>query len=91
MSYKIGQPVIVTKDGINKVAIILNQTVVNKSVLYDVLFEDRTATTAVNTSKSKKTYINNTLTEMLCDSKIITPTLNYNDLAERNLLPYIAS
>jgi hypothetical protein len=91
MPYKIGQPVIVTKEGVNKVAIILNQTSINKSVLYDVLFEDRTAMSAINTSKTKKTFININLTEMLCDSKIITPTVNYNDLAERNLLPYIAS
>jgi len=89
MSYKNGQAVIVTAHGVNKVAVVLDSFIINKSLMYDLLFEDRSATTMVNTSKSKKTYINVELTEKLCDSGAIIPTLNYNELVAENKLPIL--
>jgi hypothetical protein len=89
MSYKIGQPVIVTQEDANRVAIILDKFIVNKATMYDILFENRTAMTMVNTAKSKKTYINKELTERLCDTKIVVPTMNYNELADADQLPIV--
>ena len=63
MSYKVGQPVIVTQEGVNRVAIILDRFVVNKVTMYDILFENRSAMTMVNAVRSKQTYINKELTE----------------------------
>jgi hypothetical protein len=89
MSYKIGTPVIVTHEEVNHVAIILDKFIVNKSTMYDILFENRSAMTMVNTAKSKKTYINKELTEKLCESGAIVPTMTYADLFERNQLPIV--
>jgi len=89
MSYKNGQTVIVTTHGINKVAVVLDSFMINRSLMYDLLFEDRSATTMVNTSKSKKTYINTDLTEKLCDSGAIVTTINYNELVAENKLPIL--
>jgi hypothetical protein len=89
MSYKIGTPVIVTHEEVNHVAIILDKFIVNKSTMYDILFENRSAMTMVNTTKSKKTYINKELTEKLCESGAIVPTMTYADLFERNQLPIV--
>jgi hypothetical protein len=89
MSYRTGSPVIVTKDGVNLVAIVLDKFIVNKSTMYDILFEDRTAMTMINTSKSKKTFINNELTEKLCNSGIVVPNVNYVELAANDLLPIV--
>ena len=89
MSYKVGTPVIVSHEGVNHVAIILDKFIVNKSTLYDILFENRSAMTMINTSKTKKTFINKDLTEKLCDSGIITPTMNYSTLFENNQLPIV--
>lgn len=89
MSYKIGQPVIVTHEDVNRVAIILDKFTVNKSTMYDILFENRSAMTMINTGKSKKTYINKELTERLCDTNIIIPTMNYMELLENDKLPIV--
>jgi len=89
MSYKVGQPVIVTQEDANRVAIILDRFVVNKVTMYDILFENRTAMTMVNTSKTKKTYINKELTEKLCDTGAVVPTMNYAELFETNQLPIV--
>jgi hypothetical protein len=89
MSYKVGQAVIVTQEDANRVAIVLDRFIVNKSVMYDILFENRSAMTMVNTTKSKKTYINKELTERLCDSGQIVPTMNYTELFENNQLPIV--
>ncbi len=89
MSYKVGQPVIVTQEDVNRVAIILDKFVVNKVTMYDILFENRSAMTMVNASRSKQTYINKELTEKLCDSGTIVPTMNYAELLEADQLPIV--
>ena len=89
MPYKIGTPVIVTHEGVNHVAIILDKFLINKSTMYDILFENRSAMTMINTSKTKKTYINKDLTEKLCDSGIVVPTMNYAQLFENGQLPIV--
>jgi hypothetical protein len=39
MAYKPGESVIVTQDGVNRVGTVLDQYVVNKQLVYDVLLE----------------------------------------------------
>lgn len=89
MSYKTGDPIIVTKEGVNHVGIVLDKFQINKATMYDVLLENRSAFTMINTAKSKQMYINKELTTRLCDSGVITPTMNYNDLFEANQLPIV--
>ena len=89
MSYKAGDPVIVTKEGVNHVGIVLDRFQINKSTMYDILLENRSAFTMINTAKSKQIYINKELTTRLCDSGVITPTMNYNDLFEAKQLPIV--
>lgn len=89
MSYKVGQPVIVTQEETNRVAIILDRFVINKVTMYDILFENRSAMTMVNASKSKQTYINKELTERLCNTGVVVPTMNYAELFETNQLPIV--
>jgi hypothetical protein len=89
MSYRVGTPVIVTQEGVNRVAIVLDKFIVNKGVMYDILLENRTALTMVNTSKSKNTFINKELTERLCESGIVIPTMSYSELAENDQLPIV--
>ena len=89
MSYKIGDPVIVTKEGVNHVGIVLDKFQINKTTMYDVLLENRSAFTMINTSKSKQIFINKELTTRLCDSGVVMPTMNYNELFEANQLPIV--
>jgi len=89
MSYKTGEPVIVTKEGVNHVGIVLDRFQINKATMYDVLLENRSAFTMINTAKTKQIFINKELTARLCDSGVITPTMNYNDLFEANQLPIV--
>ncbi len=89
MSYKTGEAVIVTKEGVNHVGIVLDKFLVNKANMYDVLLENRSAFTMINTAKSKQIFINKELTTKLCESGAITPTMNYNTLFEDNLLPIV--
>ena len=90
MGYKTGDSVIVTKEGVNHVGIILDKFIVsNKSTMYDVLLENRSAFTMINTAKSKQMYINRDLTTRLCDTGAVTPTMNYNELFEADKLPIV--
>jgi len=89
MSYRVGQPVIITRDNVNHVGIILDKFLVNKLTMYDVLLENRSAFTMVNTSKNKNMYINKDLTTKLCDSGEITPTMDYATLFENDQLPIV--
>jgi hypothetical protein len=89
MSYKTGDPVIVTKEGVNHVGIVLDRFQINKLTMYDVLLENRSAFTMINTSKSKQIFINKELTTKLCDSGAITPTMNYNELFDADQLPIV--
>lgn len=89
MSYKTGESVIVTKEGVNHVGIVLDRFQVNKSTMYDVLLENRSAFTMINTAKSKQIFINKELTSRLCETGIVVPTMNYNELFEANQLPIV--
>ena len=89
MSYRPGQTVIVTRDEVNHVGVVLDRYLINKAVVYDVLLENRSAFTMINTSKNKQIFINKELTTKLCESGAITPTMNYNTLFEDNLLPIV--
>lgn len=89
MSYKAGDPVIVTKEGVNHVGIVLDRFQINKATMYDVLLENRSAFTMINTARTKQIFINKELTTRLCDSGIVVPTMNYNALFENNQLPIV--
>ncbi len=89
MSYKVGEPIIVTKEGVNHVGIVLDKFLINKATMYDILLENRSAFTMINTAKTKQIYINKELTSKLCDTGVITPTMNYNTLFENNQLPIV--
>ena len=89
MSYKTGDPIIVTKEGVNHVGIVLDRFQVNKATMYDILLENRSAFTMINTVKSKQIFINKELTTRLCESGAVIPTMNYNELFELNQLPVV--
>ena len=89
MSYKIGETVIVTLEGTNRVGVILDKFVVNKGVMYDVLFENRSAMTMVNTNTSCRTYINKYLSGLLCESGMIQTTIPYKELLATDQLPIV--
>jgi hypothetical protein len=91
MGYKLGQSVIVTQEGTHKVGIVVQKFIVNKATMYDVLLESRSAISCINSSKSKQSYINKELTEKLCDTDIVTPTMDYNFMFENNLIPFTRS
>jgi hypothetical protein len=57
--------------------------------MYDVLLENRSAFTMINTSKNKQIFINKELTTKLCESNVIIPTMNYNALFEADQLPIV--
>ena len=89
MSYKAGDPIIVTKEGIHHVGVVLDKFAVNKATMYDILLENRSAFTMINTAKSKQIYINKDLTTKLCNTKAIVPTIDYADLVLNDQLPIV--
>jgi hypothetical protein len=89
MAYKAGDTVIVTFEDANRVAVILDSFLVNKKTMYDILLENRSAMTMVNTASSNRTYINRTLTKLLCDSDQIVTTIPYKELLENDALPIV--
>jgi hypothetical protein len=89
MSYKQGHPVIITKEGVNHVGIILDSFIASKALVYDILLENRSAFTVINTAKSKQIYINKELTSRLCDTGMVTPTMNYAELFAADKLPIV--
>ena len=89
MSYKIGETVIITQEGTNRVGVILDKFVVNKGVMYDVLFENRSAMTMVNTNTSCRTFINKYLSGLLCESGMIQTTIPYKELLATDQLPIV--
>jgi len=89
MSYKIGETVIITQEGTNRVGVILDKFITNKVVMYDVLFENRSAMTMVNTNTSCRTYINKYLSGLLCESGMIQTTIPYKDLVANDQLPIV--
>lgn len=89
--YKEGQAVIVTTEDKHQVGVIVNAFKVKKKTLYDVLLESRSAISALNSSSNNKIYINRILTKQLCESGTITPTFDYNQLLEEDLIPHTRS
>ena len=89
MAYRAGDTVIVTFEDANRVAVILDSFLVNKKTMYDILLENRSAMTMVNTASSNRTYINRTLTKLLCDSDQIVTTIPYKELLENDALPIV--
>jgi hypothetical protein len=89
MSYRIGETVIVTREETNHVGVVLDKFIVNKGIMYDVLLENRSAFTMVNTSTSNKTYINKYLSGLLCESGMITTTIPYKEMLANDQLPIL--
>ena len=89
MAYRAGDTVIVTFEDANRVAVILDSFLVNKKTMYDILLENRSAMTMVNTSSNNKTYINRSLTKLLCDSDQIVTTIPYKELLDNDALPIV--
>ena len=89
MAYKEGDEVIVTSEGINRVGVVINRRVINKSSVYDVLLENRSALVMLNTASSNRNYINKSLTTKLCDSGIIESTIPYKELVANEQLPHL--
>ena len=89
MAYRAGDTVIVTFEDANRVGVILESFLVNKKTMYDILLENRSAMTMVNTSSNNKTYINRALTKLLCDSDQIVTTIPYKELLENDALPIV--
>ena len=91
MLYKIGTTVIVTKDDVNHVGVVLDQFSIRKQITYDVMLENRSVITMLNTSNNNNIYINRKLTNSLCESGEITSTIPYKYLFENDLLPEFKS
>lgn len=89
MAWKAGDTVIVTQEGVNRVGVILDKFQVSKQSMYDVLLENRSAFTMVNSSANNRTYINKALTKLLCDSGQIETTIPYNELVANEALPIV--
>ena len=89
MAYRAGDTVIVTFEDANRVAVILDSFLVNKKTMYDILLENRSAMTMINTSSNNRTYINRSLTKLLCDSDQIVTTIPYKELLDNDALPIV--
>jgi len=89
MIYKAGDEVIVTSEGVNRVGVVLDRRIINKSSVYDVLLENRSALVMLNTSTNTRNYINKILTERLCASGEIQSTIHYKDLVANEQLPHL--
>jgi len=89
MAYKEGDEVIVTSEGINRVGVVLNRRVINKSSVYDVLLENRSALVMLTTSNSNRNFVNKALTEKLCDTEIIRSTIPYKELVANEQIPHL--
>jgi len=87
MSYRPGQTVIVTRDEVNHVGVVLDQYLINKAVVYDVLLENRSAACIITTNSKHSTYLNKALTAMLCDTDQIQTTIPYKQLVANEALP----
>lgn len=90
MAYKPGESVIVTQDDVNHVGTVLDQYVVNKQIVYDVLLEKRSAIVMITTN-GKHTFINRILTNKLCDSGIVRSNIPYKQLLADDALPMCRS
>ena len=90
MAYKPGESVIVTQDGVNRVGTVLDQYVVNKQLVYDVLLENRSALVMIST-KGKHSFVNRILTNKLCDTNIVQSNIPYKQLIADDAMPICRS
>lgn len=91
MSYKIGESVIVTQEGVHRVGVILDKFTVNKVTTYDILLESRSAISMVNTNTNNRNYVNRYLSGLLCESGMIQTTIPYKELLNNDMLPIICA
>jgi len=87
MAYRPGQTVVITQDEVNRVGVVLDQYLINKAVVYDVLLENRSAACMITTNPKHSTYLNKHLTSMLCDTDMIQTTIPYKQLLANDALP----
>jgi hypothetical protein len=87
MAYRPGKTVIVTRDEVNHVGVVLDQYLINKAVVYDVLLENRSAACIITTNSKQSTFINKHLTSMLCETDMIQTTIPYRQLLAEEALP----
>lgn len=90
-TYKAGDTVIVTHDGVNRVGVVLDRYLINKNVVHDVLLENRSALCMISTNSKYETYLNKQLTAMLCDSNMIQTTIPYKKMLAEDSLPIFKS
>jgi len=90
MIIRIGETVIVTQDGVNRVGVVLDKFIASKRTVYDVLLENRSAVCQIGSTKTD-TYVNTILTEMLCKTEQIETTIPYKMLLDNELLPITKS
>jgi hypothetical protein len=91
MAYRPGRTVVVTQDGVNRVGVVLDQYLINKAIVYDVLLENRSAACIITTNSKHSTYLNKHLTTMLCDTDMIQTTIPYKQLLADDALPITKS
>jgi hypothetical protein len=89
MAWKEGDEVIVTSEGVHRVGVVINRRIINKSSVYDVLLENRSALVMLNTSNANRNYINRVLTTRLIDSEVIKSTIPYKELVADEALPHL--
>ena len=87
MAYRPGQTVIVTRDEVNHVGVVLDQYLINKAVVYDVLLENRSAACIITTNSKHSTFVKKHLTSMLCETDMIQTTIPYKKLMAEEALP----
>jgi len=90
-TYKAGDTVVVTQDEVNRVGVVLDRYVVNKTVVFDVLLENRSAMCMITANSKHDTYLNKHLTAMLCDTDMIQTTIPYKQLVADDALPITKS
>ena len=90
MAYKPGESVIVTQDDVNHVGTVLDQYVVNKQLVYDVLLENRSALVMISTN-GKHSFVNRILTNKLCDTDIVQSNIPYKQLIADDAMPMCRS
>jgi len=90
-TYKAGDTVVVTQDGVNRVGVVLDRYVVNKNTVYDVLLETRSALCMITSNPKHDSYLNKHLTAMLCDTGMIKTTVPYKQLVADDALPITKS
>lgn len=91
MSYKSGETVVVTQDGINRVGVVMDKYTAGKRVVYDVVLENYKAACMIGVKANDSAYINAYLTSLLCNTGMINTTLPYRYLLENELLPITKS